>query len=234
MPFPEHGEAAFFRGRMVENDVKQLELGFYLVTGAYPALGRSHLDIVRAGLAAGADVIQLREKDAGADRLLSIALEARALLDNSGGECLLIINDMVDVAIASRADGVHVGRDDTGARETRAACGPSMLLGVSASTLGEAKRAEDEGADYLGVGPIFETPSKADAAPPMGIQGLRLISEAVSIPIVAIGGINEDNAESVLEAGADGVAVISAVCTAADMEDSGRRLRRLVDSHKGR
>ncbi len=214
--------------------MKQLELGFYLVTGAYPSLERDHLDIVRAGLAAGADVIQLREKDAGADRLLRIALDTRTLVDNFGGGCLLVINDMVDVAIASQADGVHVGQEDTEARKARAACGSSMLLGVSAGTVDEAKKAEEEGADYLGVGPIFETPSKADAAPPIGIQGLRLIREAVGIPIVAIGGINEDNAGSVLEAGADGIAVISAVCAAADMEDSARRLRRLVDSHKRR
>lgn len=215
--------------------MKQLKLGLYLITGGYPNLGRGHLDIARAALAGGADVIQIREKEAGAKQLLGVALEARDLLDKNGSDCLLFINDDVDVALACEADGVHVGRDDLSAGEARSLCGPAMFLGVSASNVLEAEEAEQEGADYIGVGPIFATPSKADAAPPIGREGLRLIRESVGMPIVAIGGINHDNAAGVLEAGADGVAVISAVATAADMEESVRRLRRLVDSFgKGR
>ncbi|OFW60005.1 MAG: thiamine-phosphate diphosphorylase [Candidatus Solincola sediminis] len=215
--------------------MKQLKLGLYLITGDYPELGRGHLDIARAALEGGADAIQIREKEAGTQQLLQTALEMRNLLDNNGSECLFIVNDTVDVAVAAKADGVHVGQNDLDPRETRSLCGPAMLVGVSASNIREAEKAEQEGADYIGLGPIFETPSKADAAPPIGLEGLRLIRRAVRIPIVAIGGINHDNAESVLEAGADGVAVISAVTMAADMEESVRGLRRLVDSYgKGR
>lgn len=215
--------------------MKQLRLGLYLITGTYPELGRGHMDIARAALEGGADTLQIREKDAGRPEVLRIALEMRDLLDKSGSECLLLVNDLIDVAIESQADGVHVGQEDLDAGAARSMCGPAMLLGVSASSVEEAKKAEEEGADYLGVGPIFATPTKPDAGAPIGLEGLREIRETVELPLVAIGGINEDNAGWVFEAGADGIAVISAVATAKDMLGSIRGLRRLADSYaKGR
>jgi thiamine-phosphate pyrophosphorylase len=210
--------------------MKDLKLGVYVITAALPGLARDHLDVVRAALAGGADVIQVRDKEAGTARLADLALEARKLMDKNGSGCLLIVNDDARAALASGADGLHVGQSDMAAAEARAVCGSEIILGVTATTVDEARRAEQQGADYIGASPIFETPSKEDAGAPIGLEGLRTIREAVSIPIVAIGGIDHASARSVLEAGADGLAVISAVAGAPDMEASVRELRRIVDS----
>lgn len=206
-----------------------LELGLYVITAA-DAGGRGHLDVVRAALAGGADAVQLRDKEMGGGDLYCLALEALELLKESGGDQLLLVNDRVDVALAAGADGVHLGQEDLPAYAARRILGAGAVLGVSASSVEEALAAEREGADYLGVGPVFPTPSKPDAGEPIGLNGLRAIRRVVGLPLVAIGGINEDNLEDVFAAGADGIAVISAVTSALDMEKAVRRLRRAVDS----
>ena len=142
----------------------------------------------------------------------------------------LIVNDRLDVALAIKAEGVHVGQDDMPATLTRNLMGQKGIVGVSATNLQEAIQAEEDGADYLGVGPIFATPTKPDAAPPMGLEGLAEVCRRVSIPVVAIGGINEHNAAAVIEAGADGVAVVSAVVAAPDVAAAARRLREVVEA----
>jgi len=210
--------------------MKELGLGLYVITGAYPELGRGHLDVARAALEGGADALQLRDKDLGGRDMYRLALRIRDLVDRSGSGCLLFINDRVDVALAAGADGVHLGQDDLPATDARSLVGGDMIMGISASTVAEAEEARADGADYLGVGPVFTTPSKADAGIPIGIEGLRRIVEAVDVPVVAIGGINEDNVRQVFEAGADGIAVISAVTVAEDMLEAVRRLRLAVDS----
>jgi thiamine-phosphate pyrophosphorylase len=146
-----------------------------------------------------------------------------------GSGCLFFVNDRVDVAMAAGADGVHLGQEDLELEAARRLAGNEMAIGISATTVEEARRAEEGGADYLGVGPVYATPSKADAARPIGLEGLRTIRDAVTLPIVAIGGITETNARQVFEAGANGIAVISAVTGDADMAGAVRRLRRLVD-----
>lgn len=207
-----------------------LQLGLYVITSDYRSAGRGHLDVARAALAGGADALQLRDKALGGRELLRLAVEIRRMVKESGSGCLFLVNDRVDVTLASRAHGVHLGQEDLPAAAARELLGPALVLGVSAGTVEEALKAEREGADYLGVGPVFPTPSKPDAGEPIGLEGLRAIRRAVGLPLVAIGGINEGNLEKVFEAGADGVAVISAVSSAADMEEAVLRLRRAVDA----
>ena len=167
------------------------------------------LDAAQQAVAAGATVVQLRVK-APTEEVIARGRGLRELL------ATFVVNDDVDAAIALGADGVHLGQGDEGAEAARAA---GLLLGRSASTLAQALAAD---ADYLGVGPIWETPSKHDAAPAIGLDGLREICEAVDVPVVAIGGVDASNAGACIRAGASGVAVIRAAT------DPG--LRRSVDA----
>ncbi len=208
----------------------RLRLALYVITAADAGRGRGHLDVARAALAGGADALQLRDKEREGGELFRLAVSMREAVDESGTDCLFLVNDRVDVAVAAGADGVHLGQDDLPAGAARTLVGDGRILGVSVGTVEEALRARQEGADYLGVGPVFSTPSKPDAGEPIGLEGLRRIREAVDLPLVAIGGIDEEKVGAVLEAGADGVAVISAVASAGDMEAAVRRLRRAVDS----
>lgn len=206
-----------------------LELGLYIITYDDATLGRGHLDVAGAALEGGADAIQLRDKELGGRDMHRLASRISAMVEESGGDCLFFVNDRVDVAKAAGADGVHLGQGDLAADAARSLVGGGMFVGISATNVEEARAAQADGADYLGVGPVFATPTKADAVAPIGLEGLRTIREAVALPIVAIGGISEENARQVFEAGADGIAVISAVSGATDMQEAVRRLRRLVD-----
>ena len=204
----------------------------YVLTDAGLSRGRSHPQVVRAAIKGGATLIQLREKGATTRALVETGQELRAVTREAGVP--LIANDRVDVALAVDADGVHVGQGDMPAALARRLIGPDRMLGVSATCLGEALRGEREGADYLGVGPVFPTGSKADAAPPMGLDGLAAIAARIRIPIVAIGGVGPGNAGAVVGAGADGAAVISAVVGAPDVERAARLLRARVSAAKAR
>lgn len=183
------------------------------------------LEIVRAAIAGGATMIQVREKESSTRAFVALGQAIHAITRAAGVP--LIINDRVDVALAIEAEGVHVGQDDMPAALVRQLVGPQRLVGVSAETVAQARQAEEDGADYLGVGPVFATPSKADAGAPIGLEGLATIAQATTLPIVAIGGISHDNAAAVLQAGAWGLAVISAIMSAADPEAAARRLRML-------
>lgn len=210
--------------------MKDLKLGLYVITGEYPELGRDHLDVAKAGLEGGADAIQLRAKDVGGRDMLELCLRIRDMVDGSGRECLFIVNDRVDVALAAGADGVHLGQEDLPASLARSLLKEDMILGISVMSPETARRACEEGADYLGVGPVFPTPTKPDAGPVIGVEGIRRVKQAVDLPVVAIGGINQGNVEQVLQAGADGIAVISSVATAGNMLEAVRHLRQAVDS----
>ena len=177
---------------------------------------RALSDVVRAVLAAGAPTIQLRLKGATARELLHAAHTLIPIVRSAGG--LFIVNDRVDVALAAGADGVHLGPDDppvmdarTVAAETFGALANDFIIGCSVDTPEEAARAEAEGADYLGVGAVYATANKADAGEVIGLEGLRRAVEAVSIPVVGIGGITPERADAVAETGACGCAVIGAV-----------------------
>jgi thiamine-phosphate pyrophosphorylase len=195
----------------------------YVITDAGLSPGRSHLDIARAALAGGADAVQLRDTSATAQNLSLMAAEIQPLARKFGA--VFIVNNRVDVALISGADGAHVGQGDLPAREARRLLPRPAVLGVSAGTLEEAKRAVREGADYIGVGPIFPSTTKPDAGEAIGVDALRAIARAVAVPVVAIGGITPDNIALVIRAGAAGAAVVSAVVQAPDMAAAARALK---------
>ncbi|WP_420124936.1 thiamine phosphate synthase [Longimicrobium sp.] len=186
--------------------------------------GRTVASVVRAALRGGAPAIQLRMKDATAREMAEVA---RALLaETRAAGALLFINDRVDVALAVGADGAHVGQDDLPVAAARRIAPPGFLLGVSAETPELARAAEADGADYVGVGPVYVTGSKADAGDAVGAERIARVAAVMRIPVVGIGGITIGNAPPVFHAGAAGVAVISAVMRAADPETAARALMR--------
>jgi thiamine-phosphate pyrophosphorylase len=176
--------------------------------------GRSVVEVVRAALRGGAPAVQLRWKDAAAREMATLG---RALLrETRAAGALLLVNDRLDVALAIGAEGAHLGQDDLPAAAARALAPPGFLIGVSAETLDLARRAAGDGADYVGVGPVYATGSKADAGDAVGIERVREVAAGAGIPVVGIGGIDGARAAQVLGAGAAGVAVIGAVMRAAD------------------
>ena len=202
--------------------------GLYVITERWQ--GRSQADVARAALAGGARAIQLRDKDLCVRELLNVAHELRQLCSEAGA--LFIVNDRLDVALAAQADGVHLGQEDLPVAQARRALRGGerqrFVIGVTVSSVEEARQALADGADYLGVSPIFATGTKADAGEPIGLGRLAAIRHAVSLPLVAIGGVNADNVAEVMRAGADGAAVISAVSRASDMESAARRLAAII------
>ena len=200
----------------------------YVITDPKASRGRSHLQVAEAAIVGGADVLQLRDKEASSGRLYRVALQLRKLTRDAG--IPFIVNDRLDIALAVDADGVHVGQADLPASVARNIMGPGRLLGVSVDTVEEAVLAERDGADYLGVGPVFEARgTKPDAGLPLGVERIALIRRGCGLPIVAIGGINAENARTVREAGADAAAVISAIVAADDIADAARRMKRILD-----
>ncbi len=210
----------------------KVDLSVYVITDRKLAAPRSVVEVVQAALRGGATVIQLREKEAPTREMVELGMALLRVTRPAGVP--LIVNDRVDVALAIDADGVHVGQDDMPAALARKLIGPDKILGVSAETVEQALLAQRDGADYLGVGDVYGTPTKPDAGPPIGLEGLRRIVEAVDIPVVGIGGITPDNAAAVIEQGAVGVAVISAVFAAPDPEEATRRLRAAVEAGRQR
>jgi hydroxymethylpyrimidine kinase / phosphomethylpyrimidine kinase / thiamine-phosphate diphosphorylase len=180
--------------------------GLYLITDSDPD-GRL-IERVTAALRGGVRVVQYRDKSQPTEQQVAIAREIGRLCRLAGA--LFLVNDSPQLALASEADGVHLGQGDGSIGEARSILGPGRIIGVSTRTVDQALRAQSEGADYIGLGAMFTTGSKSDAEL-VGVQRLQEVRQAVSIPIVAIGGIGRDNAGSVIDAGADAVAVISAV-----------------------
>ncbi len=207
------------------------DLSLYLVTDRAACLGRDLLEVVAAAVRGGATLVQIREKDCGTRQFVELARAVKKLLAPTGVP--LIVNDRVDVALACGADGVHVGQKDMAPADARRLVGPDMILGLSVSSLEEALQAWGKPVDYLGVGPIFPTPTKADAASPLGLDGLAEIRQATDVPLVAIGGLSAANAGQVMRAGADGAAVVSALCSAADPEAAARELARIIAASRG-
>ena len=187
-------------------------------------------EMSEAALRGGATILQLREKDLPHDAFLREALALKALCARY--DVPLIINDNVDVAVEAGAAGVHIGQHDAPAAEVRRRIGPDMLLGVSAQTVDQAVKAERDGADYLGVGAVFSTGTKPDADD-VRFETLRDICKAVSIPVVAIGGITLGNIAALAGSGIDGVAVVSAIFAAPDIEQATCALRDTVRKELG-
>lgn len=197
-----------------------------VITARVERLGRGHLEVARAAVEGGASLIQLRDKELSGRALWEVAVQVRGLTRER--KVSFIVNDRLDVAMAAGADGVHLGQDDMPVAAARELMGPGAIVGVSVANPEEAYAAEAGGASYVSFGPVFATASKADAGGPVGTGLLGAIKKAVSVPVLAIGGINRHNVREVMAAGADGVAVISAVAEAADMVEACATLRRLI------
>ena len=187
------------------------DLLLYAVTDRHWLDGRRLIDVVRESLDGGVTMVQLREKTLEEGKFLEEAKELQALCRERGVPFL--VNDNVEIAREMNADGVHVGQSDMEALDVRAILGPDKILGVSAQTVEQAVLAEKHGADYLGVGAVFPTGSKDDADD-VSYETLKAICEAVSIPVVAIGGITQENVAKLAGSGICGVAVISAIYAA--------------------
>ena len=194
-----------------------------LVTSRDLAAGRALADVVAAAVAGGATMVQLREKSAPTRAFIDEAAALRLLLRER--RIPLLVNDRVDVALAVGADGVHVGQDDMPVADARRLLGPTALIGLSITAEADMARSDAAAADYLGVGPIFAQTTKPDAAAPLGLDGLARLRRLSAAPMMAIGGIALNNVAAVMRAGADGVAVVSAIMAAADVAEAARLMR---------
>ena len=182
----------------------------------------SHADLTRLAIAGGADTIQFRQKGGATREMIQIAMEMKALCREAGAS--FIVNDRIDVAIASQADGVHLGQDDFPIPLARELLGKDAIIGGSAVTLEEANKCHSEGADYVGFGPVYPTTSKDNAGPVTGLALLKEVVARIPLPIIAIGGVSTENTPEILKAGARGIAIISAVCCQPDPEKATRDL----------
>ena len=209
----------------------ELPSPLYVILDRAAAGGRELAPLLDAVLDGGCRLVQLREKTLPTVELYPIAKALRGRCREAG--CLFIVNDRVDLALAVEADGVHVGQDDLPAREARRLLRPGMILGVSSHDEGQARRARDDGADYVAVGSMFPTGSKAGFRL-VGPELLRRVRPEIDVPLVAIGGITLDNVAGIVRAGADAVAVISAVCAAPDPRQAAWSfLERIRLAHEG-
>lgn len=206
---------------------RPIDWRLYLVTGRRIAGARPIEDAVCSAARGGVTVVQLREKECGTREFVELARRLKALLVPF--DVPLMINDRVDVALAVGADGVHIGQSDMTVRDARALLGLQAAIGLSVETMEQAMEAESLDATYLGVSPMFPTPTKTDTAPEWGLAGLGRLRAKSRHVLVGIGGITAENAAAVIQAGADGVAVVSAICGARDPEHAARELRRVVD-----
>jgi thiamine-phosphate pyrophosphorylase len=204
-------------------------LALHLVTDTAACRGRALADVVRAAIRGGVTCVQLREKALPTREFVLRARLLKDLLAGAPRRIPLIINDRFDVALASGADGVHLGQADMPVEIVRRYL-PNAIIGLSVESTADLLKAREQGTpvDYLGVSPVFSTPTKTDTAPPVGLPGLAAMRRLTTLPLVAIGGIGAANAGDVLRAGADGLAVVSAICSAADPEQAARELLAII------
>jgi len=202
------------------------DYSLYLVTDRTLSLGRSIEEVVTAAVQGGVTCVQLREKDCPAGEFIDLALRLKPILESRSVP--LIINDRLDVALAAGADGVHLGQSDIPLDLARKISEGRLIIGISAGSVEEAEKAEAGGADYIGISPVFSTPTKTDTGKPQGLEGVSEIREAVGLPLVGIGGLNAGNAAEVIRRGADGIAVVSAIVSAPDPEEAAGKLLREI------
>ena len=202
------------------------DLLLYAVTDSRWLNGERLYDQVEKALKGGATFIQLREKELDQEHFFEEAVEIKELCARY--HVPFVINDNVEIALKMDADGVHVGQDDMEAGDVRAKLGPDKIIGVSAQTVGQALLAQERGADYLGVGAVFHTDSKADAAD-ISHETLKAITEAVDIPVIAIGGISKENVSELSGTGICGIAVISAIFAEKDIKNATKKLKKLTE-----
>jgi len=216
---------------LLRHNKREQVAGLYVIIDTQTLRGRSELDVARQAIQGGARMIQLRDKLRPKSMLVSLARELKRVCVESN--VLFIVNDYLDLAIDSDADGLHIGQEDLPTEAARKMLPGDKILGCSSATLEEALKAEKEGADYIAVGCIYPTPSKSQTRL-AGLRTLRQVKSKVSVPVVAIGGINEDNIAKVIGAGADAVAVIAAVLGADNVKEASQRLAEIINRGSAR
>lgn len=202
-------------------------LKLYLVTDRELSLGRSLEEVVSEAVKGGVTVVQLREKDASTGEFIELARRLMKLLRPL--RIPLIINDRVDVALAVDADGVHIGQSDMSYEDARRLLGPDKIIGLSVENFKDIEAANALDVDYIGISPVYGTPTKTDTAEPFGLEGLRKAVQMSVHPTVAIGGMNASTIAEVMAAGTDGVAVVSAICSAENIRKATSDLRAIVE-----
>ena len=207
--------------------MKKEDLRLYLVTDRTMAKERPIEIIVKQAVEGGVTMVQLREKLIGTRDFIALALKLKEVLKPYGVP--LIINDRVDVALAADADGVHIGQSDMPYAFARRILGPDKIIGLSVENFEQIEEANRLDVDYIGVSPVFSTPTKTDTARPFGLEGLRKAVRMSVHPTVAIGGMNERTAADVMTCGADGIAVVSAIVCAYDPEESSKNLLQIIE-----
>lgn len=205
---------------------KPPDFSLYLVTDRRLAGDRPLVEVVQQAVAGGVTMVQLREKECSSREFLELALALKKVLPP---EIPLIINDRLDIALAAEADGLHLGQSDLPPEVARRYLGSGAIIGLSVEKPEQLALAGTAPVDYLAISPVFPTPTKTDTGPAWGLEGLALARKLTRRPLVAIGGINETNAAGVIRAGADGVAVVSAICAAMDPAQAARKLRQLIE-----
>jgi thiamine-phosphate pyrophosphorylase len=211
---------------------KLFDYSIYLVTNRTLSNQKTIDEVVRSAVRGGVTAVQLREKDCSTRQYIELALQLQRILIPLN--IPLIINDRVDVALAVNADGVHIGQNDMSCNDVRRLMGRDAVIGLSVETLEQAIEAEKLDVDYLGVSPVFQTPTKADTFSEWGIEGLKVLRKRSSHKLIAIGGINKLNAEAVLNAGADGLAVVSAICSSSDPEEASKQLWTIIRKNRNK
>ncbi len=193
-------------------------LKLYLVTDPVLCGDRGVVETCRQALQAGVTAIQLRDKTASTRNLIEMAAILMVLCEKH--EALFIVNDRVDVALACQSRGVHLGQDDMPATDARRLLGPEAVIGISVRSVDEAVAAWKDGADYIAANMVFPTDTKTDLEKPLGLDAIGRLKKATPLPLIAIGGINKTNADIVRKAGADGIAVVSAIMAATQVDKS--------------
>ncbi|MBI1936074.1 thiamine phosphate synthase [Candidatus Woesearchaeota archaeon] len=210
--------------------IKKLpDFGLYFITDSR-LTKKSVLEDVKAAIRAGVKIVQYREKEAPAGKMIKEAAEIRKLCKENN--VLFLINDRIDIALAVGADGVHFGQDGIPYNYARNMLGENKIIGMSAHSAEDALNNEEMGADYTSIGPIFHTITKKDAKFPIGLEPVRQLKDKLKIPFVAIGGINEENIGEVLEAGARNIAIISAIVAKDNVEERARHFMEKINSLK--
>ncbi len=202
--------------------MKTADYSLYLVTDQDLCRGRDLVDTVMEAVAGGVTAVQIREKNASARAFFQLALALKRRLAKQ--DVPLIINDRVDVAVAADADGVHVGQTDLPAAQVREMIGPDKILGISINTFEQMEEAARNQVDYLSLSPVFPTPTKTDTTEPFGISGLKKARTLTRLPLITIGGVNLENIHEIMSTGLDGVALVSAICSADSPEQAARTL----------
>jgi thiamine-phosphate pyrophosphorylase len=205
---------------------KNIDYSLCLVTDQKLCRGRELIDVVMEAVAGGVSIVQIREKDSHTRDFLQLAAAIKKKLKNTNVP--LIINDRVDVAIAAGADGVHVGQTDLPCSAVREMLGPDKIVGVSINTFDQITEADKLDIDYLSLSPVFPTPTKPDTTPAFGIEGLKKARQMTSRPMMTIGGIDKNNLGDIIAAGMDGVAVVSAICSAPSPAAAARELLEII------